>query len=89
MTCLNHRQSRGPAALFGGGCAGVFDTQLNPRVATLAVLATSAGQATLAVYAAQTAPAAQRPTAIGLFNLCYQLGGAFGPAIAALITLGG
>ncbi|USQ86137.1 MFS transporter [Streptomyces phaeoluteigriseus] len=58
-------------------------------VATLAVLATSAGQATLAVYAAQTAPAAQRPTAIGLFNLCYQLGGAFGPAIAALITLGG
>ncbi|MFE7510278.1 MFS transporter [Streptomyces sp. NPDC057540] len=57
-------------------------------VATLAVLTTSAGQATLAVYATQAAPAAQRPTAIGLFNLCYQLGGAFGPAIAALITLG-
>ncbi|MPY59113.1 MFS transporter [Streptomyces spongiae] len=58
-------------------------------VATLAVLATSAGQATLAVYATQAAPTALRPTAIGLFNLCYQLGGAFGPAIAALITLGG
>ncbi|MFF8726264.1 MFS transporter [Streptomyces sp. NPDC015171] len=58
-------------------------------VATLAVFTTSAGQATLAVYATQAAPAAQRPTAIGLFNLCYQLGGAFGPAIAALITLGG
>ncbi|MFD0345882.1 hypothetical protein ACFQ0M_06930 [Kitasatospora aburaviensis] len=39
--------------------------------------------------ATQATPAAQRPTAIGLFNLCYQLGGAFGPAIAALITLGG
>ncbi|MBL3671705.1 MFS transporter [Streptomyces sp. M2CJ-2] len=58
-------------------------------VATLAVFTTSAGQATLAVYATQAAPLAQRPTAIGLFNLCYQLGGAFGPAIAALITLGG
>ncbi|GAA2819721.1 MFS transporter [Streptomyces showdoensis] len=57
-------------------------------VATLAVFTTSAGQATLAVYATQAAPAAQRPTAIGLFNLCYQLGGAFGPAVAALITLG-
>ncbi|MFF1294744.1 MULTISPECIES: MFS transporter [unclassified Streptomyces] len=57
-------------------------------VATLAVFATSAGQATLAVYAIQAAPTAQRPMAIGLFNLCYQLGGAFGPAIAALITLG-
>ncbi|WP_329274819.1 MFS transporter [Streptomyces sp. NBC_00691] len=55
--------------------------------ATLAVLATSAGQATLAVYATQAAPSPQRPTAIGLFNLGYQLGGAFGPAIAALITL--
>ncbi|WP_395297677.1 MFS transporter [Kitasatospora hibisci] len=58
-------------------------------VATLAVLATSAGQATLAVSVTQATSAAQRPTAIGLFNLCYQLGGAFGPAIAALITLGG
>lgn len=57
-------------------------------VATLAVFTTSAGQATLAVYATQGVPTAQRPTAIGLFNLCYQLGGAFGPAIAALITLG-
>ncbi|MGW1990458.1 MFS transporter [Embleya sp. NPDC001921] len=58
-------------------------------VATLAVFTASAGQATLAVYATAAAPAAQRPTAIGLFNLCYQLGGAFGPAIAAAITLGG
>jgi MFS family permease len=58
-------------------------------VAMLAVFTTSAGQATLAVFATQAAPAAQRPTAIGLFNLCYQLGGAFGPAIAALITMRG
>ncbi|MFE5297594.1 MFS transporter [Streptomyces sp. NPDC056632] len=57
-------------------------------VATLAVLATSAGQATLSVYATRSAPPAQRATAIGLFTLGYQLGGAFGPAIAALITLG-
>lgn len=56
-------------------------------VATLAVIATSAGQATLAVYATAATPGAQRPTAIGLFNLCYQLGGAFGPAIAAALTL--
>ncbi|QEV17827.1 MFS transporter [Streptomyces alboniger] len=58
-------------------------------VATLAVLATSAGQATLMVYATKGTPDAQRPTAIGLFNLCYQLGGAFGPAIAAVVALGG
>ncbi|GAA1538851.1 hypothetical protein GCM10009730_55040 [Streptomyces albidochromogenes] len=54
-----------------------------------AVLTTSAGQATLAVLAGQSAPASQNPTAIGLFNLGYQLGGAFGPAIAALVVLGG
>ncbi|MFD3517487.1 MFS transporter [Streptomyces sp. NPDC058657] len=57
-------------------------------VALLAVFATSAGMATLSVYGTQAAPDAQRPTAMGLFNLCYQLGGAFGPAVAALITLG-
>lgn len=57
-------------------------------VATLAVFTTSGGLATLSVYGTQAAPPAQRPTAMGLFNLCYQLGGAFGPAIAALITLG-
>ncbi|GAA2953474.1 MFS transporter [Streptomyces enissocaesilis] len=56
-------------------------------VAAVAVLTTTAGNATLAVYATRAAPASQRPTVIGLFSLCYQLGGAFGPAIAALITL--
>jgi MFS family permease len=57
-------------------------------VAVLAVFTTSGGLATLSVYGTRSAPLAQRPTAMGLFNLCYQLGGAFGPAIAALITLG-
>ncbi|MET9518719.1 MFS transporter [Streptomyces sp. NPDC002994] len=56
-------------------------------VAAMAVFTATAGNATLAVYATQAAPDSQRPTAIGLFILCYQLGGAFGPAIAALITL--
>ncbi|WP_274561750.1 MFS transporter [Streptomyces spiramyceticus] len=56
-------------------------------VAAMAVFTTTAGNATLAVYATQAAPDAQRPTVIGLFNLCYQLGGAFGPATAALIML--
>jgi sugar phosphate permease len=58
-------------------------------VAMLAVFTTSAGQATLAVLAGQSAPACQRPTAIRLFNLGYQLGGAFGPAIATLVVFGG
>ncbi|MGW0561967.1 MFS transporter [Streptomyces sp. NPDC003016] len=56
-------------------------------VAAVAALTTTAGNATLAVYATQAASDSQRPTVIGLFSLCYQLGGAFGPAIAALITL--
>jgi MFS family permease len=58
-------------------------------VAMLAVFTTSAGQATLAVLAGQSAPACQRPTAMRLFNLGYQLGGAFGPAIATLVVFGG
>ncbi|MEV7276888.1 MFS transporter [Streptomyces sp. NPDC093111] len=83
------------AVLLAVGALAPLTAVLSPwaplllPVATLAVFTTSAGQATLAVYATQAAPGAQRPTAIGLFNLCYQLGGAFGPAIAALITLGG
>ncbi|MFJ8697333.1 hypothetical protein [Streptomyces roseolilacinus] len=57
--------------------------------ATLAVLTASAGQAALAVYATRAAPATQHPTAMGLFDLCHQPGGAFGPAAAALIALSG
>ncbi|MEU7577022.1 MFS transporter [Streptomyces sp. NPDC041068] len=83
------------AILLTVGVLAPFTAALAPwaplllLAATLAVLTASAGQATLAVYATAATPTAQRPTAIGLFSLCYQLGGAFGPAIAAAITLGG
>lgn len=56
-------------------------------VTAIAVFTATSGQATLAVLAAGSAPVAQRPTAIGLFNLCYLLGGAFGPALAALLVI--
>ncbi|MFF4604378.1 MFS transporter [Streptomyces sp. NPDC001339] len=52
----------------------------------VSVFVSSSGQATLSVYAAHSVPDTQRPTAIGLFTLCYQLGGAFGPALAALLV---
>ncbi|MFD6618770.1 MFS transporter [Streptomyces albidoflavus] len=53
--------------------------------AGIAVFAAASGQATLSVIAAGAVPQRQRTTALGLFTLCYQLGGAFGPAIAALL----
>ncbi len=56
--------------------------------AAVAVFAATGSNAVLSVYAGQQAPAAQRPSAIGLFVLSYQLGGAFGPAIAAVLVLG-
>ncbi|WP_079027214.1 MFS transporter [Embleya scabrispora] len=56
-------------------------------VTALSVFAATSGQATLAVLAAGSVAPEQRPTAIGLFNLCYLLGGAFGPAIAALLAV--
>ncbi|MEU7009913.1 hypothetical protein [Streptomyces sp. NPDC046332] len=43
--------------------------------------------AVLSVHASRQVPKAQRPAAIGLFVLCYQLGGAVGPALAALSVL--
>ncbi|UQI46768.1 MFS transporter [Streptomyces sp. HU2014] len=55
--------------------------------ATVAVLVSTGGNAVLSVRAAKDAPDHQRPTAIGLFVLCYQLGGALGPALAALLVL--
>ncbi|MGW7023281.1 MFS transporter [Streptomyces decoyicus] len=53
----------------------------------VSVFVSSSGQATLSVYAADSVPGSQRPTTIGLFTLCYQLGGAFGPALAALLVI--
>ncbi|WKV73231.1 MFS transporter [Streptomyces sp. PCS3-D2] len=52
------------------------------------VFGAAGASAVLSVQAASSAPDAQRPTAIGLFTLCYQLGGAFGPAIATALVLG-
>ncbi|MET9295108.1 MFS transporter [Streptomyces sp. NPDC003077] len=53
-----------------------------------AVFTATGANATLSVHAATSSPDRQRPTAIGLFTLCYQLGGAFGPAIATLMAIG-
>ncbi|WP_030839751.1 MFS transporter [Streptomyces sp. NRRL F-4474] len=53
-----------------------------------AVFGATGANAVLSVQAASSVPAPQRPTAIGLFTLCYQLGGAFGPAIATALVLG-
>lgn len=58
-------------------------------MATLgAVFGATGANAVLSVQAVSSAPEPQRPTAIGLFTLCYQLGGAFGPAIATALVLG-
>ncbi|WP_329100431.1 MFS transporter [Streptomyces sp. NBC_01439] len=57
-------------------------------VATLGgIFAATGSSAVLSMHAASSAPEPQRPTAIGLFALCYQLGGAFGPAIATALVL--
>ncbi|WP_030562639.1 MFS transporter [Streptomyces aureocirculatus] len=63
----------GPLLLLAAGAAAFTATGAN---------------ATLSMHAATATPDAQRPTAIGLFALSYQLGGAFGPAIATLLVLG-
>ncbi|NYI06751.1 MFS transporter [Allostreptomyces psammosilenae] len=82
------------AVLLGLGALAPVTAALTPwaplllAVATLAILAASAGQAVLGVLATGAAPAPLRPIAIGLFNLCYQLGMAVGPAVLALLALG-
>lgn len=53
----------------------------------LGSLAASSGQGVFAVHATSAIPEEQRPTGIGLFNLCYLLGVAFGPAIVSLMAL--
>ncbi|MFC7305083.1 MFS transporter [Streptomyces monticola] len=55
---------------------------------TAAIFAATGSNAVLAVYAGQATPdPTQRPAAIGLFVLSYQMGSALGPAIAALLVL--
>lgn len=62
----------GPLLLLAAGAAAFTATGAN---------------ATLSVHAASATTPAQRPTAIGLFALSYQLGGAFGPGITTLLIL--
>lgn len=71
--------------------AGIFATSGPLLLAATAagVFTASAANAVLSTHAvAAASDPAQRPAAIGLFTLCYQLGGAFGPAVAALLVLG-
>ncbi|MDH6541618.1 MFS transporter [Streptomyces sp. SPB4] len=71
--------------------AGIFATSgpLLLAATAVGVFTASAANAVLSTHAVAAAPdPAQRPSAIGLFTLCYQLGGAFGPAVAALLVLG-
>ncbi|MGK5629001.1 MFS transporter [Streptomyces sp. URMC 123] len=81
------------AVLVAAGALAPVLTLIDPwpplllLVATLGVFATTAGNAVLSVRAASAAADRRRPTALGLFTLCYQLGGAFGPAITALVAL--
>ncbi|GAA1991920.1 MFS transporter [Amycolatopsis minnesotensis] len=91
---LSSRMSRGALVSALGGVAAVAFALLAapvpwllPVALGLAVCAASAAQATLGLAAADAAPPGLRPTALGLFNLCYQLGGAFGPAIATITVL--
>lgn len=56
-------------------------------VSTLSLLANSGGQAVLGVRAMEAAPVEKRPVAIGLFNLAFQLGGAFGPTLVVLLAI--
>ncbi|MGO4757151.1 MFS transporter, partial [Streptomyces sp. 2MCAF27] len=53
-----------------------------------AVFCATGANATQSMDAASAVPPTQRPTAIGLFTLGYQLGGALGPALATLLVLG-
>lgn len=73
------------------GAAGVLMAPFTAAAALLAALglalvAAAGGQGVLIAFATDTTDDADTPLAIGLFNLCYQLGGAFGPALLPLLT---
>lgn len=51
----------------------------------LASIAAASGQGVFAVHSTKAVPDEERPAAIGLFNLCYLLGAAFGPAVVSLL----
>ncbi|MFD8147570.1 MFS transporter [Streptomyces sp. NPDC059708] len=55
----------------------------------IGVFTATGANGVLSTHAVSAAPdETHRPGAIGLFTLCYQLGGAVGPAVATLLVLG-
>ncbi|MEV0999924.1 MFS transporter [Nonomuraea sp. NPDC050202] len=81
------------AVLFPGlAAAGVGLACLSTWPAVLLIaqaltsLAAASGQGAFAARAAAAVPDGARSTAMGQFNLCYLLGAAFGPAIAAALA---
>ncbi|MGP3936995.1 MFS transporter [Nonomuraea sp. KM88] len=52
-----------------------------------AVFAATAAMAWYAARVGEVVPHEHRATAVSLFTLCYQLGGAFGPALATLLLV--
>lgn len=76
------------AVLLVGGVVALAAALSNSTMLLFAAmligsLTAATAQGALALRAAAAAPEPVRPAAIGLFNLCYLLGAAFGPAIAA------
>jgi hypothetical protein len=83
------------AALVTAGVVAPVVVATDPPVpvllAAMAVgsVTAASGQAILTVRAAAVVPGRHRPTALGLFSLCFLLGPAFGPAIVAVLLDGG
>ncbi|CAM4049831.1 MFS transporter [Kibdelosporangium persicum] len=79
-----------PGCLAGAGllavCLVVLGTPIPLLIIAMALgsLAAATGQAVLTVRATDAVPSRYRAATVGLINLCYLLGVAFGPAIAAL-----
>ncbi|WP_168200956.1 MFS transporter [Allokutzneria sp. NRRL B-24872] len=59
--------------------------QAHAAATGFAVFAATAAMAWYAGELGKATPTAHRSTALSLFTLCYQLGGAFGPALATLL----
>lgn len=68
------------AAVTGLVAAGAI---LTLAACATALLAAASAQGLLSLYATNDLPERQRPTGIGLFNACYQLGSALSPALVA------
>ncbi|MEV3871305.1 MFS transporter [Streptomyces sp. NPDC049906] len=95
LTAVAHRASRTAIrlALLAVTAAALTTATLSGSawlllvVAGASVFTATSANAALSVHAARSAPEPLRPTAIGLFTLVYQLGGAIGPGIATVLVL--